>query len=760
MFSGSDVVRSLGSSPPSGEKRYLTIPQHSHLVLTQLNIQRHYGVFCDVVLRIDKYDFKAHKCVLAAGCPKLQTMLYSIRSECGIDILALKDLPINGFKYILEFLYTGTLEIKDAHLHEIVSAAQYLEVRDVEKACMDYQYNKTTPHTIAPSDNMGRATAPPHYTYPPSHIAKTNQAAMYHTPNVNLDNSCIEDYLQCIEPTGGVGPALYAGYSSPRLPPHQTNSSSCAMTPKVTYMCIASQTDACEWADKCTNTDIDITGLGGRTVDSTPKAKQKRKTATPTKVAQGNEEDNYDVEMMQMLQEDEEEVEEEEEEYLPVKRKRGRPRKCEIRSKVRQMTTKVNEEDEVAVVKRKRGRPKKGEERPRAERLAKKRKVGIRGTLAKLRRTCPKCGRMFARRKALEKHMQLHDTDQLYSCDMCNMKFPRSAELTRHMRQHNKQTFKCRFCQSEYEDPKQFKKHVHDMHDDPRPFHCVYDGCQFTGEKLSDLTRHIPIHSGQKAFVCHKCGKAFAQSNGLWHHRRSCIKPNSYICEVCGSRFNHLQTLKGHRLVHSGEKPYLCKDCGARFRDRNNYRRHLQIHDKTFPYPCVQCDKRFRHTNSLKVHMRQHDPQLAAQYSAKKHHTQQQQQQQQPVIVQEVISSDQGLPLPSHVHPHLLHVPQLPAQTASQQAHHGASLTQMVQHPTQLHTHTHPATCHPPVLPTSHTPHSALPTSLQGPLPSSLHHPNMLQNPQLFTPVPMMPHLNQYGFPSIDMRNCPPPPGM
>ena len=79
--------------------------------------------------------------MLAAGCPKLQNALYSLRQECG-EVLALKELSVSGFRTILEFLYTGTLKLDIVHIHEVLTAAQFLEIRQVEKACLDYQYYK------------------------------------------------------------------------------------------------------------------------------------------------------------------------------------------------------------------------------------------------------------------------------------------------------------------------------------------------------------------------------------------------------------------------------------------------------------------------------------------------------------------------------------------------------------------------------------------------------------------------------------------
>ncbi len=638
---GSEMLR----TPSTTDTTYTrTFPQHSHHVLQQLNLQRHYGVFCDVVLRIDKYDFKAHKCVLAAGCPKLQTMLYSMRQECG-NILSLKDISVTGVRYILEFLYTGTLELKGVYIHDILAAAQYLEMRDVEKACLDYQYYKgmsTYSHILNPPDDTGYRSMSTlggtsitlssgstsgctsvNMGCSLSHLEAKSSAPppMFSTPNLSVDSSYVEDYLHLIEQPGGTsssgGISGIVSYPSPR----SYNSSHCdvikqtcaqAIKTLSTTSPVESPHHECKQykavtKDQATNTYFEVPGGTCPQFNTSDKSAKESitKNVKWENVIQKRTESEVGEEYMEKRQ----------------KRKRTVPVKlakpeCHLDEKedvkFGEDTRDSEEEEQLVSVTKRRGRPRKGEDVSLRLRKGAKKQLEVekkRGR--KVGRQicyCEECGRHFSCQKALSKHTELHAKKQLFTCHVCGMKFPRTGELTRHVRKHTNEVFQCQWCDMTYMDAKAYKRHATQLHNQTRPFHCPLADCPFSTDRLSNLTRHSPIHSGIKTFLCTKCGKCFAQPDGLRHHMRCCLQIRSYLCDICGSKFNHLQSLKTHHLLHKGEKPYLCKDCGARFTDRCNYKRHRRIHDNSFPYPCEHCDKKFRHSNSLKAHMKKHLP--------------------------------------------------------------------------------------------------------------------------------------------------------
>jgi len=196
--------------------------------------------------------------------------------------------------------------------------------------------------------------------------------------------------------------------------------------------------------------------------------------------------------------------------------------------------------------------------------------------------------------------------DVVYTCEVCGKEFPSANVLTRHRRTHSSRIFHCSLCSTDFAEPVTFKRHSVVIHEIHRPFTCSHPGCNYCSDRLSNVEKHMSIHSPTHSFACSLCGRTFAQDAGLRSHLLSCMSSRSFLCDLCGSAFNHLQSMQSHQRVHTGERPYRCADCDSTFADHRNYKRHRRIHDNAFPYDCMLCGKRFRHSNSLKSHLGSH----------------------------------------------------------------------------------------------------------------------------------------------------------
>ncbi|XP_043926153.1 B-cell lymphoma 6 protein isoform X2 [Protopterus annectens] len=122
----------------------------------------------------------------------------------------------------------------------------------------------------------------------------------------------------------------------------------------------------------------------------------------------------------------------------------------------------------------------------------------------------------------------------------------------------------------------------------------------------ASLKRHaLQVHS-DKPYKCDRCQAAFRYKGNLASHKTVHTGEKPYRCNICGAQFNRPANLKTHTRIHSGEKPYKCETCGARFVQVAHLRAHVLIHTGEKPYPCEICGTRFRHLQTLKSHLRIH----------------------------------------------------------------------------------------------------------------------------------------------------------
>jgi len=106
--------------------------------LEQLNAQRNFETFCDVVIHVgDTGCFSAHRCILAASSAKLYTLMFSTSNDCTRSI-HLDGITVSGFKIVLEFIYTGILNFDRDTVKDVISAAAYLEMPAVVRLCEEY----------------------------------------------------------------------------------------------------------------------------------------------------------------------------------------------------------------------------------------------------------------------------------------------------------------------------------------------------------------------------------------------------------------------------------------------------------------------------------------------------------------------------------------------------------------------------------------------------------------------------------------------
>ena len=80
---------------------------------------------------------------------------------------------------------------------------------------------------------------------------------------------------------------------------------------------------------------------------------------------------------------------------------------------------------------------------------------------------------------------------------------------------------------------------------------------------ISQITKHLLPHSGEKLHKCDQCDKSFGQAGDLKKHMIFHGKEKLQTCIRYRKSFSQGAVLKKHLLTHNGEKLFKCAQCNT-----------------------------------------------------------------------------------------------------------------------------------------------------------------------------------------------------
>ena len=95
-------------------------------LLHKLNELRETNILCDTTIRAEGQDFAAHKCVLSAASPYFRAMFTSELKEKESDLVKLPNVKSSTISDVLQFIYTGKVNIDFSNAQDLVMIADYL----------------------------------------------------------------------------------------------------------------------------------------------------------------------------------------------------------------------------------------------------------------------------------------------------------------------------------------------------------------------------------------------------------------------------------------------------------------------------------------------------------------------------------------------------------------------------------------------------------------------------------------------------------
>ncbi|XP_073683517.1 zinc finger and BTB domain-containing protein 8A [Garra rufa] len=109
---------------------------HQSCLLKQLDQQRQQELFCDCNVLVEGQIFRAHRNVLYGSSGYFRMLLSQGAKDTLESVSASFDVfSPEIFAIILDFIYSGQLELNSSNVIEVMSAASYLQMNDVISYC-------------------------------------------------------------------------------------------------------------------------------------------------------------------------------------------------------------------------------------------------------------------------------------------------------------------------------------------------------------------------------------------------------------------------------------------------------------------------------------------------------------------------------------------------------------------------------------------------------------------------------------------------
>lgn len=173
---------------------------------------------------------------------------------------------------------------------------------------------------------------------------------------------------------------------------------------------------------------------------------------------------------------------------------------------------------------------------------------------------CPNCGGIFASNTKFFDHCtrQMPLEAQQYQCSHCSRRYATERLLRDHVRHHINH-FKCSECDMTVPNKSALAAHVRYRHRKDKPHKCIECGRGF--KNLTDMTRHLSVHSAEPAYSCPFLNCTFKSRSVSTQNRHIRLVHNGlqkkhYACHACDSKFSLADSLTKHLIkIHNYEWP-------------------------------------------------------------------------------------------------------------------------------------------------------------------------------------------------------------
>ncbi|CAH3183560.1 unnamed protein product [Porites evermanni] len=129
----------------SEESLLFCVPEFSTQVFSGLHKLRKEGKLCDIYLRVGECNLQSHRVVLAAASSYFNAMFTGDMKESRQDEVTLFDVEFSALEDLVNFCYTGRIEINAGNVQNLLSASSLLQLASVKQACVQFLHRVLHP---------------------------------------------------------------------------------------------------------------------------------------------------------------------------------------------------------------------------------------------------------------------------------------------------------------------------------------------------------------------------------------------------------------------------------------------------------------------------------------------------------------------------------------------------------------------------------------------------------------------------------------
>nr|XP_002733689.1 PREDICTED: kelch-like protein diablo-like [Saccoglossus kowalevskii] len=133
-----DDPGSTQQMPENSANTRQTSDEYINSFLTELGKLRQTESLTDVAIETDNHTIPCHRCVLAACSDFFLAMFSSELSESKAETVRLREIDSDIVKSLVEFAYTGHLELNGESVEGLLIVANQLQWREVEDVCVEF----------------------------------------------------------------------------------------------------------------------------------------------------------------------------------------------------------------------------------------------------------------------------------------------------------------------------------------------------------------------------------------------------------------------------------------------------------------------------------------------------------------------------------------------------------------------------------------------------------------------------------------------